>query len=213
MNTPPDDDTPHITSTQRRANARAELRAAILSAAAAVFAEEGYEQLSLRKVAGRIGYTATTIYSYFADKDDLVLAVLLEGFERFGVALDTAARQVDEPWERLAAVGVAYVRFALTNPDHYRLMFLQRGDLLFRERQGARSPAIDAADVLFDAVRDAMAAGALRQDDPRETAFQLWAIVHGFAALALTVPAFDREQLDALADQHVRRCLEGFRPA
>ena len=75
----------------RRDQEKQELRQAILTAAGELFLEQGYERFSLRKVAERIGYSPTTIYLYFRDKDDLLFTVVDEGFVRFGQQLAAAA--------------------------------------------------------------------------------------------------------------------------
>src|SRR5205807_9948129 len=74
----------------RQAHEKQELRQAILTAAGELFLEQGYERFSLRKVAERIGYSPTTIYLYFHNKDDLLFTVVDEGFVRFGQQLAAA---------------------------------------------------------------------------------------------------------------------------
>ena len=78
-------------SRRRRETQKQELRQAILEAASSLFLEQGYEGFSLRQVAERIGYTPTTIYLYFADKDALLFALLDDAFDRFGAALHHAS--------------------------------------------------------------------------------------------------------------------------
>src|SRR2546427_9900091 len=85
----------------RQAQEKQDLRQAILTAAGELFLEQGYERFSLRKVAERIGYSPTTIYLYFRDKDDLLFTVVDEGFERFGHQLAAAAARREARWRRL----------------------------------------------------------------------------------------------------------------
>src|SRR5919201_3552732 len=101
-------------SRRRRAQEKLELRQAILAAAGELILEKGYEAFSLRQVAERIGYSATTIYLYYDDKDALVGAVVAEGFARFLRALE--AVRTEDPLGRIADLGRAYVRFARANP-------------------------------------------------------------------------------------------------
>src|SRR2546427_10653015 len=109
----------------RQDQEKQELRQAILTAAGELFLEQGYDRFSLRKVAERVGYSPTTIYLYFRDKDDLLFTVVDEGFVRFGHHLAEAAESQEDPWERIIALGRAYVTFGLQNPVYYQLMFLQ----------------------------------------------------------------------------------------
>src|SRR5438045_3623781 len=89
----------------RQEQEKQELRQTILMAAGVLFLEQGYERFSLRKVAERIGYSPTTIYLYFRDKDDLLFTVVDEGFVRFGQELARAAASTEDHWERLIALG------------------------------------------------------------------------------------------------------------
>src|SRR6266550_7943948 len=85
----------------RQAQEKQALRQAILTAAGELFLQQGYERFSLRKVAERVGYSATTIYLYFHDKDDLLFTVVDEGFVRFGQVLVAEAQRHLDPWERI----------------------------------------------------------------------------------------------------------------
>ncbi len=180
---------------QRREREQGELRALILKEAAALFLEVGYERFSVRQLADRIGYSATTVYLYFTDKDGLFQAVVDEGFARFVARLRAAAEGADGPLGRLGRLGEAYVRFGLEEPGYYRLMFLRRGDFLARPAAGSTRPRIEALDILPDAVQRAMDAGVVRPGDAAATADALWALMHGVVALALELPTFDEARV------------------
>src|SRR5919199_1636107 len=96
------------------------LKTALLDAADALLDEGGAGAVSLREAARRAGVSATAPYRHFADKEALLAALATRGFEQFGAALDEAARDASDP---LAAMGLAYVRFALARPGRFRLMF------------------------------------------------------------------------------------------
>jgi AcrR family transcriptional regulator len=102
----------------------AESEQAILDAARDILAHEGVEALSMRSVADRVGMSATAIYRYFKNKDDLVRRVVRVGFERFGAYLSAAGEeQPPGSLDRLAALGEAYIRFALENEAYFKLLF------------------------------------------------------------------------------------------
>ena len=174
-------------SHHRRESERSQLQAQILDAAAALFVAEGYEGVSMRQVAERIGYSATTIYRYYDSKDHLLFAIVHEGFRRFGEALWKAAKKTKDPLSKLKAVCAAYVKFGLKNPVYYRLMFMQRSDFLFHSRDD-KAPMIASFGLLQNLVAEGMAKGILERGDPETTSTVIWAVGHGITALALADP-------------------------
>ncbi|HXH11469.1 MAG TPA: TetR/AcrR family transcriptional regulator [Alphaproteobacteria bacterium] len=199
-------------SALRREHQREQLRQTILTAAGELFLAHGYEGFSLRQVAERIGYSATTIYRYFTNKDDLLFALVYEGFQEFEQALRAAAHSTDDPLRRLEALGRAYIRFGLQHPVHYQLMFMQRADLLFRQRAGQTSPPIESFDLLQRAVQQALAAGILRQGDAETYSHALWALVHGITSLAVAqMPSFTMPDLEDITDVALHMSIEGLR--
>ncbi len=185
-------------SRRRREAEKKELRQAILEAAGKLFLEQGYEGFSLRQVAELIGYTPTTIYLYFANKDALLFALLDEAFDRFEAALRRAYESSDEPLARLEALGHAYVRFGLENPQHYQIMFVVRSDFLLQARSADYEPRIASFRILQEAIASAMDAGTLLQGDPQAASFLLWSLMHGIVSLAISMPQI-------LAPEHVER--------
>src|SRR5512139_3094020 len=101
--------------TERREREKEEIRKKILDAARELFASEGYERVTMRKVADAIEYSPTTIYHHFEDKDDLVRALCHEDFGRLLEAMQLLPAPAD-PLEALRQLGQAYVAFALRHP-------------------------------------------------------------------------------------------------
>lgn len=196
----------------RREQGKDELRRAILDAAGGLFLEHGYEGISMRQIAERIGYSATTIYRYYEDKDDLLFAIVQEGFERFGSQLVNAAGGHDDLWGRLQALGQAYIEFGLKNPVYYQLMFMQRFDFLFEHRPRQEAPVIDSFGVLRQAVEEAMRAGVLKPGDAETTSTVIWAVVHGITSLAIAdSKRFSERQVQLSTELGLRMIYEGLR--
>jgi AcrR family transcriptional regulator len=207
-------DQPISASAERRAHAKAELRQAILKAAGELFLERGYEGFSMRQVAERIGYTATTLYLYFKNKEDLLFALLDEGYAELSQRLQDAAVAEPDPVQRLARMGSAYVAYGLQHPLHYQLMFMRRPDfLLSRMAMVQDATHVNALDVLQQAVGAALAVGALKPGDALTYSLSLWSVVHGVVALALMAPLFDAGQIERMADVTITAYLEGVRHA
>lgn len=201
----------HQAIRHRQAQEKRELRQAILDAAGALFLEQGYERFSLRKVAERIGYSPTTIYLYFRDKDDLLFTVVDEGFVQFGQQLAAAGEGQEDPWERIIALGRTYVAFGLQNPMYYQLMFMQRADFLMHPPAGESQPRIASFQVLQQAVQQAVDAGILRPGDAQSYSDVLWALVHGMVSLAISVPTFDASHLQRTMETAWQMACQGLR--
>lgn len=205
-------------STERRERSRQQTRQAILEAATQLFEREGYEGFSLRQVAEAIGYTPTTIYLYFKDKDDLLFAVCSQGFAEFTEALQQAYRSTPDPLERVEALGRAYLEFGLSRPLHYQMMFMQRSEWALR----ASAPAGEVEGstsyhILLQAVTEAMKAGKIRMGDPLETTNLVWSGMHGIVSLALSmkgvVPRWDNPaDVRRLAGQFMEMLARGLSP-
>ena len=197
-------------SSARRAQQKTEVRQAILSAASELFLEGGLEGFSLRGVAERVGYSATTVYLYFENKDDLLFAVSLEGFEGFGRALQNAYDSVSDPVERIGALARAYTSFGAAHPAHYRLMFMEHGEFLTRTNPRNQKPTVDSFGILVQAVQEAQAAGRVRSGQAMDLVYTLWAGVHGLVALSLCVPVPTESDLGTRTDHLLNTLYQGF---
>nr|MBA3541734.1 TetR/AcrR family transcriptional regulator [Deltaproteobacteria bacterium] len=97
------------------------LRETLVKVALRAIAEDGLEGFTLREVARRAGVSAPAVYRHFADKDDLLVAVASECAERLAaVMVEAVERAPAHPLERFRATGIAYVRFAVAHPEHFR---------------------------------------------------------------------------------------------
>jgi len=102
------------------------VRVNILDHALELIINDGFEGLSMRKLAKRLGVAAVTIYSYFENKDEIYLAVLTKGFEKLFADCETAYHSCTDPLLRLKAMVVAYVDFGFNETHFYNLMFTWR---------------------------------------------------------------------------------------
>lgn len=170
--------------TERREREKEEIRKKILDAARELFATEGYDRVTMRKVADAIEYSPTTIYHHFEDKDDLVRALCLADFAQLLEAMQIAPAPAD-PVEAIRQLGRAYVAFAVQNPNQYRFMFMTP---VAKDEISADSPGQQSFGHLLDAVKRAAAAGRLRAIDPVLAAQILWMSVHGPASALITLP-------------------------
>lgn len=182
----------------------------ILDAAREIIATKGIDGLSMRGLARRIDYSPAGIYEYFAGKDEIIDAVCDEGHKRLYQYL-AGVENTLPPTDYLSEVGLAYIRFALENRDHFLLMFTTMPSKPSgAEELEAQTGAGSAFGILLDAVRQGIEAGTfvIRPGFGLLTmAYAAWAMVHGIAMLRLTTlqsypidfEQGDRETLAAFA--------------
>lgn len=167
-----------------------QLKTLIIDAARELFVNKGVESVTMREIAKRIGYSATSIYSYFADKETLIREIIDTDFLSLAVTLKDILAIEDEV-ERLNAFGAGYARFALTHPNHYRMMFMTKREQCHHDdsRVEKNSAEQDAYYQLKYVVNAAYEAGRFKPEinDPEMVAQTLWAGMHGVCSLQITM--------------------------
>lgn len=161
----------------------ADFRERLCEAAERLFAEKGPDAVTMRQLAAELGVSPMTPYRYFRDKDDILAAVRANGFNRFAEALEAARDRAETPRAKGAAVGEAYLDFALEHPHTYKLMF----DL--DQPHEADYPELVAAgrrarQTMTGYVDDQVGAGLLK-GDPETIGQMFWAATHGAVVLEL----------------------------
>ncbi|MFG2720608.1 TetR/AcrR family transcriptional regulator [Streptomyces sp. NPDC048416] len=160
------------------------MSANLILTAARILQEEGPSALSTRRLAAAVGTSTTSVYTHFGGMDDLVKAVVQEGFRRLNDRM-TQVAETDDPVADVAALGCAYRANAMEHQYLYSVMFggasLGGFALSDDERQHGRY----TLETLVGAVIRCMRAGRFRTDDPARVAHQMWIGVHGLVTLEL----------------------------
>jgi AcrR family transcriptional regulator len=160
---------------ERKGRERAEREYRIVAVARDIAEREGWQAVTIRRLAEEIEFSQPVLYSHFVNRDAIVAAVAVEGFKDFTVALQAAARGSSGRRDALENVAVAYLAFALNRPALYEAMFVLPTDLRFAEA-GTR-PELRAA---FEALAAVVAPFCVDAAVMTET---FWASLHGLAAL------------------------------
>jgi AcrR family transcriptional regulator len=164
-------------------------RSSILNAARELFVSRGVEAVTMREIAKQVGYSPTALYLHFADKESLLKKLCETDYLALSQGMSKIMEESD-PIERLNMMGRAYAEFALTHPNHYRLMFMTPQvpcDIKSEEIEKG-NPEQDAYAQLVYLVNLAFDAGCFREDikHPSLIAQTLWAGMHGVCALEIT---------------------------
>lgn len=160
-----------------------DLKRALTAAALQLVQEKGPKGFTLREVARRAGVSAAAPYRHFADKAQLLAAAATQGFVQLHDTLDATATASTDLSEQVLAMGRAYVRWAVTHPDYYQVMFGSEFDktaspevLIAGER---------AFDDLLDTIVRCQEGKLLPVGDPREIAGPIWSLLHGVSMLTI----------------------------
>jgi AcrR family transcriptional regulator len=209
-----------VIASQRRRRAQRgsgdQLRAEIIAATKELLATATAADVSIRAVADAVGVTSPSIYLHFADKNELLGAVVSDVFTALDEAMLDAAVDAQSPMERLRAYGMAYVLFALAHPEHYRIATMDPCPQPFVDEVLASS-----AFVHFNhTVTECMDAGIFATGDPLPITLDLWAAAHGVASLMIAKPFLPWGEVEEVTDRalcaaalgHAARALIGAQP-
>ena len=162
-----------------------DLRRALLAAAEMVLAERGVEGFTLRECARRAGVSHAAPAHHFGDVTGLLTALAALGFETLTAAMREARAGIEDPTERLRAIGRGYVAFARDYPERFRLTFdwhrLNHKDPVLRAAGGAAFGELETAIRLVAGFADEPLEGDLLAD-----LVHTWSLVHGFSHLLLS---------------------------
>ena len=196
--------------TARRERLRQELRDEIIAAARDLFVTEGYANVSIRKVADRVGCAPGTIYLHFEDKDSILSAICVETFAKLNKHMEKIRNDQCDPLDRLRRGGRAYIQFGLNHPYHYLVTFGLTGAARFKNEEAQKAGQY-SFDCLRQCVRQCVEAGVTRKTDVEEIAQSLWACMHGVVMLLIGKLEFPYIEQNRLIDSVLDLTIEGIR--
>jgi AcrR family transcriptional regulator len=183
-----------VSITTRKEQHKERLRRLILDTAERLFVDAGnYDAVSMRKIAKEINYSATTIYLYFRDKDELFQTLLRETFRELSRAVTLAVTDRD-PVVGLYQAMRACICFGLEHPQHYRLLFMVRPSLRTSTSAGTQI-GLEAFNLLRHQAGLCISAGRIREIEQDILAQGAWAVVHGVTSTLLNRVELDRGRL------------------
>lgn len=168
---------------QRREREKQEIRQAILLAARQIALQDGWQAMTIRKVADRIEYSPPTIYEYFAGKEDILFELYLEGFRQLALTLQAARESVEDQRERLVNMAEAYWDFAMEHLELYQVMY-GMGGVPF-DCRGKLSSSHGALCTLQDALEDWTRVAGIDIPDVQGALTIMRSLIHGLISLTV----------------------------
>lgn len=185
-------------------------RAEVCRVSQALFARHGVEGVTMRQIAAELGWSATTAYRYFKNKEEILAAVRAAAFSRFCEVIEQATGSSPDPRKSARNVGQAYLGFALENSDAYRMMFdVSQADLTGNPEL---TEALDRARRSMVAYVTPMIEGGILRGEANALGQMLWAAAHGLVMLRLSGIVVNDEELRQLHEKTMSALMRGAQP-
>jgi AcrR family transcriptional regulator len=197
----------------RRARERDDLRQKILTAATELFLDNGYESVSMRKIAEKIEYAPSTIYLYFQDKDAICSAIASEAFEHLIQGLAETEQRALPALESARAGMRWYVEFGLMHPNQYRLVFGTPPPGPLEQECTTNQLGLDALGYLARAIARCRAEGLFISGDDMTDSLAAWSQMHGLTMVLINDHGkygFPWPSKEALIDRGIELILRGL---
>jgi AcrR family transcriptional regulator len=190
---------------ERKIRHKEEVRSGILAAAWNMVTTEGWQSLSIRKIADAIEYSIPVIYNHFENKEAILLEFSKEGYQKLAVILQDAKDSYESSFEQLTGMADAYWDFAFDNKEYYQLMF------------GLGIPACEMVtqieeiksmtSILTSTIKEALHIAGNKNSDPFLKFNTYWSILHGLVSIQM----IEREgKPDKIKKLILKDAMEGF---
>jgi AcrR family transcriptional regulator len=170
-------------SKERIARLKEETRENILDAALEIVKEEGWQSLSMRKIADKIEYTAPIIYEYFANKEGILLELTRTGYIILGNDLRATMAKHTDPVVQLEAMWIAYWNFAFGNKELYRLMY--GVDMICCDMKKSMPEAEASNRLFFETIEKLITKENNSEEFVCRKFYTFWSIIHGLISINL----------------------------
>ncbi len=188
------------------------LRQSLVQTAVDLISERQHSEFTLRELAKRLGVTHAATYHHFKDKEELLAVVAKQGYTLLGNCLkQNVAEASPDAVSRMRAMGIAYLRFALDNQAHFRVMFSHKFGDLSRYPE-IRETSLESKNLMLSIIQEGQQQGLYIEAEPTELIALQWASLHGLALLTLN-GHFDHmdpgEDLDAFFARTHQHLIQG----
>lgn len=191
--------------TERRQRQKEEVKASILETAWQIVDREGWQALSIRKIAEAIEYSVPVVYDHFENKEAILHEFTLRGFRKLNDQLRGAKGQFADPGRQLEAMAYAYWQFAFENKEYYQLMF---GVGLPTCETAQRTPEINAlGELIIGPIQDLIKMNANKEADAQLKFHTFWSMLHGLVSINMTGKGYNKEEINLMV---LKDFLQGF---
>ncbi len=190
--------------TERRIRQKDEVRASILETAWKIVREDGWQSLSIRKIADAIEYSVPVVYDHFENKEAILLEFGKQGFELLSMKLQAAKETTTDPSAQLRAISTAYWNFAFQFKEYYQLMF---GVEMSCCETGKCVPENVFRDIVMDPINRILADNPSNTVDACIKYHTFWSVMHGLISIKMVNTTVSNEELNKLV---LDDAIDGF---
>ncbi len=161
------------------------LRVQILEAGRRMLLDEGFDSLSMRKIAREIDVSATSIYLHFKNKDHLIYSLIEEGIGELNRSIRRIADLDCEPLQKIEKIARSYIAFGLDRPQEYEVIFMVRPEEMPRYPKEKFRKARLGYEMLASVIREGNEKDYFLEPEPLTSAYAIWAQLHGVTSVIL----------------------------
>jgi AcrR family transcriptional regulator len=172
-----------MASKDRMLRLKEETRNNILDVSLKIVKEDGWQALSIRKIADAIDYSVPVVYDYFENKEAILFEISMDGFRLLQEKLEAVVKKYDNPEEQIKALANAYWNFAFKNKEYYQLMY---GLGMPCCGAGKMKPELNAFnDFVYDAIQLVISKKKSKSEDACFKTHALWSVIHGLISIMI----------------------------
>lgn len=199
--------------TERRQMEKEIIKKKIIDAANEILIEEGYEKLSIRKIANKIEYSPGIIYHYFKDKAEIVTCIVDEGYKNILECVGKEPIDIEEPEKTIENNLRSYIELMLKTPQRFKAILMsdiesvqQKVNILHKGVSKERS----SIQGLCKVIELGIERGRFRDIDAELTAQIFWTSTHGLVSRLVMEKNISEQQKERLIDHHFKMLINGI---
>lgn len=195
--------------TERKLRHKAEVRASIISAAGKTVEEEGWQALSIRKIAETIEYSVPVIYDHFENKEAILEELARSGFQLLNTQLGKAKAKYVDPELQIDAIAKAYWKFASDRKEYYQLMYGLEVPAF-----GANSQTVELTffkEIILDTIKEIIARSDKKDTDPVMKFHSFWSVLHGLVVINRFIKGNKKNMSETLLEDCITTFISGIK--
>lgn len=186
------------------------LREDILHVSRTLLIKNGFSKMSMRKIAKEADVSATSIYLYFKNKDELLLALIETSIAQLADALKKELNPGDDPIRKLEKMADGFIYFALNRPQEYEIIYMVRPEEMPKFPKEKFNQVRKIYELLAGIIEEGKVRGVLNVEDSLMSAYTVWAQLHGVASVVISKRLDTRIPTETFVKQAVDHIIQGF---